>query len=95
MTKELEPKEESKDDAKTTGDAVKIDESLDQHLGEINPVAYTIRLKAIHPQESYGRCGYRFNKLEAINIAHDALTGEQIITLANDPYLELVPVVKS
>ncbi|WGE32587.1 transcriptional regulator [Actinobacillus genomosp. 2] len=60
----------------------------------IEPIAFQIKLKAIHPQDTYGRCGYRFNKNEALEISRDALTGEQIITLSQDPYLEFVPVVE-
>ncbi|HDL5494366.1 TPA: hypothetical protein PXD44_001321 [Mannheimia haemolytica] len=60
----------------------------------INPIAFEVKLKSIHPQATYGRCGYRFNKETAVEIARKALSDEQIITLANDPYLELVPVVE-
>ncbi|MDE3973371.1 transcriptional regulator [Glaesserella parasuis] len=58
----------------------------------IHPIAFEITLKAIHPQASYGRCGYRFTKDKAVEIPFDALTGEQIIALSQDPYLELVPI---
>lgn len=58
----------------------------------INPIAYAVTLRAIHPQASYGRCGYRFNKESAVEIPADDLTGEQVIALAEDPWLELVPV---
>ena len=61
----------------------------------INPIAFEIKLKSIHPQATYGRCGYRFNKETAVEIAREALTDEQIITLAEDPYLELVPVTEA
>lgn len=60
----------------------------------IEPIAFQIKLKTIHPQATYGRCGYRFNKNEALEISRDVLTGEQIITLSKDPYLEFVPVVE-
>ncbi|HDL1296511.1 TPA: hypothetical protein PWY45_001648 [Mannheimia haemolytica] len=60
----------------------------------IDPIAFEIKLKSIHPQATYGRCGYRFNKETAVEIARADLTDEQIITLANDPYLEFVPVVE-
>lgn len=58
----------------------------------INPIAYAVTLRAIHPQDSYGRCGYRFNKESAVEIPAGDLTGEQVIALAEDPWLELVPV---
>ncbi|EEY10275.1 hypothetical protein [Mannheimia haemolytica] len=60
----------------------------------IDPIAFEIKLKSIHPQATYGRCGYRFNKETSVEIARADLTDEQIITLANDPYLEFVPVVE-
>ncbi|WP_440162531.1 hypothetical protein [Actinobacillus pleuropneumoniae] len=60
----------------------------------IDPIAFEIKLKSIHPQATYGRCGYRFNKETAVEIARKALTDEQVITLASDPYLEFVPVVE-
>lgn len=58
----------------------------------INPIAYAVTLRVIHPQASYGRCGYRFNKESAVEIPAGDLTGEQVIALAEDPWLELVPV---
>lgn len=60
----------------------------------IQPIAFEITLKTIHPQASYGRCGYRFTKEKAVEIPFNALTGEQIIALSQDPYLEFVPVVE-
>jgi len=54
------------------------------------PLAGTLR--AIHPQASYGRCGYRFNKESAVEIPVENLTGEQVIMLAEDPWLELIPI---
>lgn len=58
----------------------------------INPIAYAVTLREIHPQPSYGRCGYSFNKESAVEIPAGDLTGEQVIILAEDPWLELVPV---
>lgn len=82
-------------------DEVKADEQPQPPEGEtktdcavIDPIAFEIKLKSIHPQATYGRCGYRFNKETAVEIAREALSDEQIITLANDPYLEFVPVVE-
>lgn len=63
--------------------------------GIIDPIAFEIKLKSIHPQATYGRCGYRFNKETAVEIPREALTGEQIITLAEDPYLEFIPVTEA
>lgn len=60
----------------------------------IDPIAFEIKLKSIHPQATYGRCGYCFSKETAVEIPREALTGEQVITLASDPYLEFVPVVE-
>lgn len=62
--------------------------------GVIHPVAFEVTLKSIHPQATYGRCGYRFNKTAAVRIPCEALSGEQISALADDPYLEFVPVVE-
>lgn len=56
------------------------------------PIGYSIKLREIHPQATYGRCGYRFNKTEAVYLAVEDLTAEQTLTLAEDPWLELVPV---
>lgn len=58
----------------------------------INPIAYAVTLRVIHPQASYGRCGYRFNKESAVEIPVENLTGEQVIMLAEDPWLELIPI---
>ncbi|EFA29439.1 HaeIV restriction/modification system [Haemophilus influenzae HK1212] len=51
-----------------------------------------IKCREIHPQASYGRCGYRFNKESAVEIPVENLTGEQVIMLAEDPWLELIPI---
>ncbi|NXZ85139.1 hypothetical protein HZI61_08135 [Haemophilus influenzae] len=71
-----------------------LDESDDTPKGSdvIHPIAYAVRLRAIHPQASYGRCGYRFNKESAVEIPVENLTGEQVIMLAEDPWLELIPL---
>lgn len=61
----------------------------------IEPVAFEVKLRTIHPQATYGRCGYRFNKETAVEIPREALTGEQIILLAEDPYLEFIPVTEA
>ena len=71
-----------------------LDESNDAPKGSdvIHPIAYAVKLREIHPQATYGRCGYRFNKTDAVYIAADDLTAEQTLTFAEDPWLELVPV---
>lgn len=63
--------------------------------GVIDPIAFEITLKSHHPQATYGRCGYRFNKAEPLEIARADLTDAQIIMLAEDPWLEFVPVVEA
>lgn len=70
----------------------KHDESDDKEGQVIVPIGYSVKLREIHPQATYGRCGYRFNKTDAVYIAADDLTAEQTLTLAEDPWLELVPV---
>ncbi len=70
----------------------KHDESDDKDGRVIVPIGYSVKLREIHPQATYGRCGYRFNKNEAVYLAADDLTAEQTLTLAEDPWLELVPV---
>ena len=70
----------------------KHDESDDKEGQVIVPIGYSIKLREIHPQATYGRCGYRFNKTDEVYIAADDLTAEQTLTLAEDPGLELVPL---
>lgn len=70
----------------------KHDESDDKEGQVIVPIGYSVKLRDIHPQATYGRCGYRFNKTDEVYIAADDLTAEQTLTLAEDPWLELVPV---
>lgn len=70
----------------------KHDESDDKEGQVIVPIGYSIKLREIHPQATYGRCGYRFNKTESVYLAAGDLTAEQVLTLAEDPWLELVPV---
>ncbi|HEH9733171.1 TPA: hypothetical protein SIC60_002353 [Pasteurella multocida] len=64
------------------------------YLEAIHPVAFDIRLMSHHPHESYGRCGYRFNKENAVRIPAEELTGEQVSRLLDDPYLEVAPVTE-
>lgn len=88
----------SEADAKTMDGAQEPDNAKSAQAdaeGLIEPIAFQITLKAIHPQSSYGRCGYRFVKDEALEIPVGDLTGEQIITLSQDPYLEFVPVCEA
>ncbi|MFC0996911.1 hypothetical protein ACFGZ1_11080 [Pasteurella multocida] len=75
--------------ANSNVDDVKVGRSESQ---VIEPIGYSVKLRDIHPQDSYGRCGYRFNKTDATYFSVDELTGEQVVTLAEDPWLELIPV---
>ncbi|MGC6377231.1 hypothetical protein ACNO7L_05350 [Bisgaard Taxon 45] len=76
-----------------TGSNVDADVKVDTSDGHvIQPVGYSVKLRDIHPQDSYGRCGYRFNKTDATYFSVDELTCEQVVTLAEDPWLELIPV---
>lgn len=70
----------------------KRDESDDKEGQVIVPVGYSVKLREIHPQATYGRCGFRFNKTDEVYLAEESLTAEQVLTLAEDPWLELVPV---
>ena len=70
----------------------KPDASDDKEGQGLVRIGYSVKLRDIHPQATYGRCGYRFNKTDAVYIAADDLTAEQTLTLAEDPWLELVPV---
>lgn len=70
----------------------KHDESDDKEGQVIVPIGYSVKLREIHPQATYGRSGYRFNKTESVYLAAGDLTAEQVLTLAEDPWLELVPV---
>lgn len=67
-------------------------ESDDKEGRVIVPIGYSVKLREIHPQATYGRSGYRFNKTESVYLAAGDLTAEQVLTLAEDPWLELVPV---
>ncbi|NBH76192.1 hypothetical protein [Rodentibacter pneumotropicus] len=58
----------------------------------IEPIAYAVKLRSIHPQASYGRAGFRFTKTEETVIEVSDITPEQVILLVEDPWLELVPV---
>ncbi|HDR1020954.1 TPA: hypothetical protein QB352_000185 [Pasteurella multocida] len=70
------------------------DVKADSGFEVINPVFFDVLLMSHHPQESYGRCGYRFNKENMVRISADELTGEQISRLFEDPYLEIIPVTE-
>ncbi|MGC6405209.1 hypothetical protein ACNO7K_02010 [Bisgaard Taxon 45] len=70
------------------------DVKADNGFEMINPVFFDVLLMPHHPQESYGRCGYRFNKENVVRISADELKGEQISRLFEDPYLDVVPVIE-
>ena len=55
---------------------------------EFTPRAVFVRLHDMHPHNSYGRAGYRFNKTEEVEILMSDLTEEQVLELNNDPWLE-------
>ena len=97
MAKEQQDSEQQDEVKAKTQDEVKADtqdetaENTSDVLVEGGEVI-EVTLRAIHPQASYGRCGYRFNKESAVEIPVENLTGEQVIMLAEDPWLELIPI---
>ncbi|OOF46937.1 hypothetical protein BKK52_10525 [Rodentibacter trehalosifermentans] len=58
----------------------------------IEPIAYAVKLRSIHPQASYGRAGFRFTKSEETVINVTDIEPDKVILLAEDPWLELVPI---
>lgn len=84
--------ENGADNAESAVENVGESQTNDKEGQVIVPIGYSIKLREIHPQATYGRCGYRFNKTEAVYLAVEDLTAEQTLTLAEDPWLELVPV---
>lgn len=92
----LKAKENTSPDDKVEGQPKPPEDGTKSDDGAvIEPVAFEVKLKSIHPQATYGRCGYRFNKETAVEIARADLTDEQIITLAEDPYLDFIPVTEA
>ncbi len=71
-------------------EAEKIDETTEKSLqGEaVKCVALLITLRASHPHDSYGRCGYRFNKETPVRIPIADIPSEAIGVFDNDPYLD-------
>ena len=55
---------------------------------EFTPRAVFVRLRDMHPHDSYGRAGYRFNKTDEVEILVSDLTEEQVLALNDDPWLE-------
>ena len=84
--------ENGADNAENAVENVGESQTNDKEGQVIVPIGYSIKLREIHPQATYGRCGYRFNKTDEFYIAADDLTAEQTLTLAEDPWLELIPV---
>ena len=84
--------ENGADNAESAVENVGESQTNDKEGQVIVPIGYSIKLRELHPQATYGRCGYRFNKTEAVYLAVEDLTAEQTLTLAEDPWLELVPV---
>ena len=71
-------------------EAEKIDETTENSLrGEaVKCVSLLITLRASHPHDSYGRCGYRFNKETPVRIPIADIPSEAIGVFDNDPYLD-------
>ena len=55
---------------------------------EFTPRAVFVRLRDMHPHDSYGRAGYRFSKTDEVEILVSDLTDEQVLALNDDPWLE-------
>lgn len=49
-----------------------------------------VTLRANHPHDSYGRVGYRFNKIEPVEIDINALSEDRLHALMDDPWLDTV-----
>ena len=58
-------------------------------MSEFEPKIVVIRLRQAHPQDSYGRAGYRFTKTEEMQIPYADLSDEQVLALHDDPWLEV------
>ncbi|HHE3677627.1 TPA: hypothetical protein ACPDTO_001460 [Pasteurella multocida] len=90
---DMKPEDMKPEDVKPE-DVKPEDVKADNGFEMINPVFFDVLLMPHHPQENYGRCGYRFNKENVVRISADELTGEQISLLFEDPYLDVVPVTE-
>ncbi|OOF59409.1 hypothetical protein BKL49_04275 [Rodentibacter myodis] len=80
------PKPDENEAEKSNAEQVKIESNV------IEPVAYSVKLRPIHPQSSYGRAGFRFTKEAETVIDVNDITPDKVILLAEDPWLELIPV---
>lgn len=54
---------------------------------KVQCVALLVTLRSSHPQASYGRCGYRFNKETAVRIPIADIPEEAVAVFDSDPYL--------
>lgn len=48
-----------------------------------------VKLRDIHPHDSYGRAGFRFNKTDVVEIPLDVLSDGKMLDLVDDPWLEV------
>lgn len=48
-----------------------------------------VKLRDIHPHDSYGRAGFRFYKTDVVEMPLDVLSDEQMLDLVDDPWLEV------
>lgn len=48
-----------------------------------------VQLRSIHPQDSYGRAGFRFSKTEKIEIQLSQLDALALAELQDDPWLDI------
>lgn len=83
---ETENKTETAEKAENTTGSTGADEKA--LTGEaVKCVALLITLRTSHPQDSYGRCGYRFNKKTAVRIPIADIPEEAVGVFIGDPYL--------
>ncbi|BFU64716.1 hypothetical protein [Rodentibacter abscessus] len=80
------PKPDENEADKSNTEKIKMESNI------IEPVAYSVKLRSIHPQSSYGRAGFRFTKDVETVINVNDITPDKVILLAEDPWLELIPV---
>ena len=75
------------DNADTT-DKADITEPVEGATETVKCVALLITLRTSHPLDSYGRCGYRFNKETPVRSPIADIPSEAIGVFDNDPYLD-------
>ncbi|MDP8171545.1 hypothetical protein QJU96_09655 [Pasteurella skyensis] len=86
---ETEVQEQQIQETEVLETEVKESETQEPKIIDVVLSAISVTLRDTHPQNSYGRAGYRFFKDKAVVIEADDVNADLLTKLQNDHYLDI------